>query len=425
MKVVHLWKSDAARGGGGGAVAMARLHMGLRAAGVDSRILCELPAGELPGVHKLPGPRKWERRLQAVTRALGLNDVHRISSFRMHRHPEIRSADVVTVHGTHHGFFNYLALPRLGNARPTVFVLHDMWAMTGHCGFAYTCERWRSGCGACPALDTAPAVSRDNTHLEWRLKRWVWRQAPFTVVSPSSGLASLARQGTLAHLPVHHISHGIDTELYRPLDTTACRRLLNIAPDRKVIMFSSVNVADKRKGGDLLVDALKRLPDDLRRRCLLLTMGQGGTGFARNTGMECMDFGYVNNERMKVLLYSAADVFVLPSLGEAFGLVLLESMACGTPVVAFDVDGVTDLVRDGHTGYRVPVGDTAGLAERLTVLLEEDAQREALGRQCKHIVDRDFRLERQVQSYLDLYRQLDAAPAGTALPTEVKGGMNG
>lgn len=402
VNVVHLWKSDGPAGAGG-AIAMKRLHRGLRDQGVRSRILCEITDGSDPDVVALPGPTRRERRMGRWAKRAGLNDVHRISSFSVPRHSEIQASDVVVVHGTHHAFFNYLALPRLSRTRPTAFVLHDMWAMTGHCAYSFDCDRWRTGCGQCPRLDTPPAITRDSTRVELALKRWVYARSRLTLISPCRAFQAQAKESILARFPVHCIPHGVDTRVYRPIAPGVARESLGISEDRLVLMFSAVNRGEWRKGGDVLQRLLRDIPDDLRARLVLLVLGQASEAVQVPESIQVCDLGYVEDEERKALAYSAADLFVSPTRGEAFGLTILEAMACGTPAVAFGVGGVLDIIEDGETGKLAELENSVDLLGGVVELLRNPQRRRDMAEKGVQRVERQFTLDRQVARYREVF----------------------
>ncbi len=417
LRVVHIHHGNSP-GWGGGVVAMLRLHERLRAAGVQSTLLCGVATGS--GALQIPRRRWLEEPLRVALRPLGLNDLHAVRAFALPRHPAVQGADVVHVHGLHGGFFSYLALPALTRNRPVVYTLHDMWSFTGHCAASYGCERWRSGCGRCPNLSSPPAVRRDATGLEWRLKRWAYRRSGLTVVAVSRWLAGLARESILGHFPVHHIPNAVDTAVYRPLDRATCRALLRIPAGRKVIAWVSGTMDPAhpegfRKGADLFVATVRALPDRLRRRLVLLLLGRRAGVIEAATGVETIDLGYVPSDHLKAAAYSAADLFVHPTRADSFGLVLLESVACGTPAVAFAVGGVPDVVRPGVTGALAPAGDVGALAGLTAGLLEDDGRRLALGRRCREVAAAEFGLDTHVARYRALYDEV-ARPAGAREP---------
>jgi glycosyltransferase involved in cell wall biosynthesis len=424
MKVLHLWASDSGAGGGG-AVSMYRLHCGLREKGIESRILCSQKSTGDPDVWVLPDRSFLDRLIRPVTSRMGLNDIHKVSSFGLRRHPLFRWADVVTIHGSHSGFLNYLALPSLTREKPTVFVLQDMWLFTGHCSQSFDCDRWKTGCGSCPYPDSYPAVRRDATHLEWKLKKRTYARSRLSLVTCSSWLPKLAPESIAAHFPIQVIHNGVDTQIFSPRDRVACREALAIPQDRKVLMFSSLNLKDHRKGGDLLAQALEGLPDSLKSRLYLLMMGNRGESLSEN-GIPKARLGYVTNgDRLSAIAYSAADLFVLPTRAETLGNVLVESIACGTPCVSFRIGGVPDVVRPGVTGYLAEPESVEGLRRGIVELLGDDDLRASMSPKCREVAVQEFRLELQVERYLGLYEQLlserkelarrmsDVVPAGT------------
>ena len=212
----------------------------------------------------------------------------------------------------------------------------------------------------------------------------------------------------LGDLPIHQIPYGVDTDLYQPLDRGHCRSLLGIPVAKRVLLFSAMRLDTSkaggfRKGGDLLVKALGSLPAALKAETVLLLLGEGGEAIADEVGIPALNLGYISSDRLKAIAYCAADLFVLPTRADNLPLGLLESMACGTPIVSFRVGGVPEVVRPGITGYLAEPGDAHDLANGILHLLDE-ALRRAMSQQCRAIALQEYRLELQVQRYLELYR---------------------
>ncbi len=420
MKVLHLNITDYGYGGTG--VAMHRLHLAMRRAEIDSKILCRKKRLDSSEHISLVNPSKSvkiaETLLNSVTSKLGLNNIHGLSAFGVKKHPAYLEADVVNLHCLHGGFFSYLALPELTQSKPTVLVLHDMWPFTGHCTYSLDCERWKTGCGKCPYPKTSDAIERDSTHIEWKLKNWVYGRSKLTLICPSRWIAEQAQQSMLNRFPIHHIPHGVDVETFQPLDREQCRSMLGITPGKKVLMFAAVQLNEQRKGGDLLVKALRDLPESLKSETELLLLGEGSGKVAQAAGIPAISLGYLKNTRMMAIAYAAADLFLCPTRAEVLGLVILESMACGTPVVAFNVGGVPDLVRPNLTGYLAKPEDATDFRDGIVQLLEADAQRAQLRQHCRAIVLAEYTLELQIQRYLELYTQLLSGQTPAELPSQ-------
>ncbi|MDY6937098.1 MAG: glycosyltransferase family 4 protein [Cyanobacteriota bacterium] len=403
MNVLHINQSDIS---GGAAIAGYRLHQGLITQNIESRLLVGSVKTSDDRIAQTPLRNKRERILSRITRVLGLNYLDRISTFDIRKHSFYQNADLLNFHNLHTGYFNYLAIPQLTQPKPAVFTLHDMWSFTGHCAYSYDCDRWTIGCGQCPYPNEYPTVRRDSTRIEWKLKNWVYHRSHLTIVTPSQWLTERAKQSLLARFPIHHIPYGIDTDAYAPLNTEKCRLILGIDNHKKVLLFSADSLKDKRKGGDLLLKALIGLPQSLKNKIVLLTLGYGGETLSKNLGIESLHLGYVSSDRLKSIAYSAADLFVCPTRADNLPLVLQESLACGTPIVSFDVGGVSDLVRPNMTGYLAKSEDFQDLSYGILKLFEEDERRYKMGQVCREIALREYSLELQAKRYIELYQQI-------------------
>ncbi|PMB49245.1 glycosyl transferase [Fischerella thermalis CCMEE 5205] len=405
MNILHINQSDGL--GNGAGIAGYRLHQGLLAQGVDSRILVGTLTTSSDCVATAPRSKhRVENLCCRFACHFGLNDINWLGSFDIPKHNFYKQADILNFHNLHTGYFNYLAIPYLTENKPAVFTLHDMWSFTGHCSYSYDCDRWKFGCGKCPYPDTYPAIARDNTYLEWKLKNWVYSRSHLTIVTPSTWLAEQVKQSMLQDKSIYHIPYGIDTEAYQPLDTEKCRSILGIPVDKKVLMFAALDIKYTRKGGDLLVKALQALPDSLKAETMLLTIGYGSESLAEVVGMPNLNLGYVSSDRLKSIAYSAADLFIFPTRADNLPLVLQESMACGTAMVSFKIGGVPDLVRPGITGYLASPEDAQDLCNGIVQLLEDNQQRQQMGQNCRQIALTEYNLELQAKRYIEIYHQL-------------------
>ena len=401
MNVLHINKSAAT---GGAAIAANRLHTGLLADGIESRFLvgtAEIEGDRVASIH----PHWLDSQLYRFAYREGLNDVNFVSTFKISKHPFFRAADVVNFHNLHAGYFNYLALSNLTKKRPAVLTLHDMWSFTGHCAYSFECDRWKIGCGQCPNLDTYPRVAKDNTRLALQLKKWIYQRANLRIVTLSNWLTAQVKQSVLAHLPIHHIPNGIDPDIYKPLDAAKSRAELGIPLEKQVLMCAAINLKEGRKGSDLLVSALNKLPSSVREKTVLVVLGSSGGQMAELIEMDVVELGFISDDRQKVMAYSSADLFVFSSRADNLPLVLQESMACGTPMVAFDVGGVPDLVRPGITGYLAAPQEVEALTRGIEQLLDNESLLKNMAENCRQIVLQEYSIELQVSRYVQLYKE--------------------
>jgi glycosyltransferase involved in cell wall biosynthesis len=402
MKVLLIHSGDVGRGGG--QTVLNRLKQGLMKSGHQATILCKGKTQE----DSVAMPR-WdypEALVRKITQRIGLNDVHCLGSFKIKNLDSYKDADVVDLHCIHSGFFSYLALPQLTRGKPTVFTLHDMWPFTGHCHNSRDCDRWKAGCGRCPYPETSPAIRRDTSGLEWRLKKWTYERSNFSIVVPSNWLGNLVKNSILERFPIYRIPHGIDTNIYQPLDTEKCRYALDIPQDKKVVLFAADDLTLYLKGADLLRLALQNLPPSLKKQMILLIFGSKGDSFSKTIDIPARNLGYISEDRLKAVAYSAADLFVSPTRAESFGLVILESMACGTPAVSFGVGGVADLVRPNITGYLAEPENAADLAMGIETVLSDSKHLSVMGEACRRIAIEEYDVDIQVKRYTLLYDSL-------------------
>ena len=402
MKTLIINQSDTS---GGAAIAGYRLHQGLLAQGIDSRLLVGKANSTNDRIAVIPSKPILENQLSRFTYRLGLNYLNCIGSFDIPNHAFYQNADILNFHNLHSMCFNYLAIASLTKSKPAVFTLHDMWSFTGHCSYSYDCDRWKEGCGQCPYPETHPAISRDNTRLEWKLKNWVYRRSNLTIVTLSTWLTNQVKQSMLSRFPIHHIPNGIDTKAYQPLDSDHCRSVLGIPTGKKVLMFGAIDLNTSRKGSDLLLSALKELPESLKAETILLTIGGANEAISKEIGIPSLNLGYVSNDRLKSIAYSAADLFVFPTRADNLPLMLQESLACGTPMVSFKIGGVPDLVRSDITGYLAEPENPKDLCNGIVQFLEDKKLCDQMSQNCRDIALGEYSLELQAKRYIELYEQ--------------------
>lgn len=403
MNVLHINQSDII---GGAAIAAYRLHQGLLNQQIQSRLLVDKSQSGSDLVSTISRKRYVEGLSGRLGYHLGLNYVNLTSSFNIPNHPFYTVSDILNFHNLHGDYFNYLSIPRLTRHKPAVLTLHDMWSFTGHCAYSFDCDRWKSGCGNCPSLEVCPATGRDNTRLEWKLKRWSYNRSNLTVVSPSKWLANLASESLLSNFHIHHIPNGVDTDTYRPLDSMMCRSALGISDNKRVILFVAHGLKDPRKGSDLLVSALQKLPDSIRSEILLMTMGGGDILLSSLPNIQTMSLGYIGGDHLKVIAYAAADIFICPTRADNLPIVLQESMACATPMVSFNVGGVPELVRPGLTGLLAKSEDSDDFSSKIVQLLTDEPMRQHMSSVCRKTALEEYSITLQAKRYASMYQNI-------------------
>ena len=427
MRVLHLSTADA---GGGAARAAHRLHTGLRGLGVDSQMLVLKRTSGDPHSHKVRFAddvatrfrrRRRSKRIAAdfapykATLPAGFewfSDDRSEAGYDLAGDVARRGPwDVINLHWVG-GLLDWeLTFPRLPEGVPLVWRLADMGPLTGGCHYDGGCGKFRNVCGACPVLGST--VDDDLSRQSWRRRHAALAHVPtdgMTLVGTSRWISAESRRSSLlSRFPVRTIPNGLDTDAFAPRDKRFARDTLGVPADARVVLFVAEATDIKRKGFVYLADALARLatvPD-----LFLLSVGERAPHLPDLPALPRLHLGRINYDRMLSVAYSAADVFVIPSLQESFGQTVTESMACGTPVVGFDAGGIPDMVRPGVTGELAPVGDAAALAAAITRVLADPAAAGRVGQHCRQVAVDEYNLPLQATRYLDLYRSLSRGSA--------------
>lgn len=339
-----------------------------------------------------------QKFLTAFQEQEGWLDVFHYSSFNIKHSPGFKKADILHLHNLHKNYFTLLALPEITCLKPVVWTLHDMFAFTGHCVNSYDCQRWESGCGNCPHLDIEVKVNKDNTHLLRELKKVVYQYADFSLVCPSAWLKSRLENSILHDKEITLIYNGVDERVYKNHHKRKARKLLNLPLDKAILIFVAYGGLNlKTKGGHLIKNILERLT---KENIFILCIGQVGTKIEREN---LKTLPYIDDEKKLALYYSAADLFLYPSLADNCPLVVLESLSCGTPVISFNTGGIPELVQHKKNGYIAEYKNIEDLSRGVQFYLKNPALLKKASRQARQSVLKKFTLKKMIKQYLDVY----------------------
>lgn len=407
MKVVHIALYDRF---GGGCIAGYRQHQALRRAGVDSRMWVRFKVTNdvnvsafQPSLHLYPRISRLFRRYlhKFEWRQSGvfgeMFDVR--SEHGKDMLQGMPQADIINIQFAW-GFVDLPAFLRnLPNKVPVVVTMHESSAFTGGCSYAEQCIKFHNVCGNCPKLERAK--NKDESYRQWSLKQKAYSLRRLHFVAVSNWLLNNAQSSPLTK---HHsrslIYNGLDTATFRPLDRKAARHALGIPSKATVVSFAAASLSDRRKGIAELVSALR----EAKEKLFLLTWGRGVPPELQE--FKHLHLGNIESETLMAIAYSAADALVVPSLQENLPQTATESIACGTPVVAFSVGGIPEIVRDGETGLLAPVGDVRALKEAIEKMLNDKNLREKLGQRGVEVAREEFSYKKNAENYVKLYQSM-------------------
>lgn len=423
---------------GGAANAARRLHEGLRELGANSRFHHRdephsavddptyLPLTFRPGTQNaIAAPvvktiKRYQRRVARHDHRTHLT--HRPDGFEVfspaslfydtYLKPNTLTGSITHLHWV--AFFIDFAtfFASVPSSQPIVWTLHDMNPFTGGCHYSSGCQAFTHGCGQCPQV--RGSSPDDVSRRTYRLKRKLLKGRHLTVVTPSRWLGREAQRSLVfpSRTRFEVIPYGLETDEYRPLDVAATRSELGIPQDAAVIAFGAEDLNNRRKGMSFLFEALRSV--ESKRPIHALVFGEGKLPTQQLNLAAVHSVGFVKDVAKKAQVYSAADMFVMPSLEDNQPQTGLEAMACGTPVVAFDSGGIPEYVRSGLTGLLARVGDAQDLSRQITWMLHHDAARHDMSWHARQMIESEFPLRLQAERYLRLYDEILYGAASTS-----------
>lgn len=414
MKVLHVTYSL----DGGAGIACKRLHEALLKSGVDSNVLvARLGARSTAkksvafGNIRLFFNRVQNSLLYRLSNKLLDGQPRSISLFRTGLHKPINAFNPDLVH-LHWPCAEMIAIEEIARINaPIVWTLHDMWPFCGAEHYSDS-DRYISG------YQKAEIRDRHSTESEvdvakgsfvdidrWVFKRKIrcWNAKLPSIVTPSNWLAACARQSQLfRHQEVVAIPNCLDLNVFKPMQQEGCRQQLGLPMDKKLVLFGAFTPSDHRKGGDLLQQSLSRIesPD-------LELVVFGAESGPRIAGLTTHWLGSFKDEADLAQLYNAVDVITVPSRQEVFGQTASEPLACGVPVVAFDIGGLSDIVDHKTTGYLAKPFDADDLKDGIEYVLGlPKAEYELMCANARTKAERDFDESRVADQYVGIYQSM-------------------
>jgi glycosyltransferase involved in cell wall biosynthesis len=284
-------------------------------------------------------------------------------------HECVQRADI---HWVQMGFLTLNGIERLiQTGKQIIFFMHDMWTITGGCHNSFDCTGYERDCSNCPILLDNKSIAS----AQLKRKKEIFNHDNVSFVSPSRWLQSCAEHSVVTgNHPVHYIPNYFNSKFFVPQDKAAARQALGIAADAKVIAFGAVNVGSPYKGFAYLEKALNYLPEIYKEEKVeILIFGElWGKEIENLFPYRIKSLGYLHTEEEIAKAFGAADVFVIPSIADNQPTVIVESLACGVPVVGFEIGGIPDMIQHRSNGYLAEPKNYKDFAEGIKFCLEEE-----------------------------------------------------
>ena len=324
---------------------------------------------------------------------------------------EFKEADLIHLSWINQGMLSLANIKRIvRSGKPVVWTMHDLWTATGICHYARQCPSFRTGCHNCRLLPRGGG-KEDLSRKAWNRKKALYHNANIHFITCSRWLEGQARQSALMKgQRITAIPNPIDTRLFVPTDKAEARLKNQLPTDRRIILFVAHRVDDDRKGANYFVEAVNRLADanpHFANNTCVAAIGRNSESIASLLHVPTYAVGFVTDERQMASVYTAADVFVLPSLEDNLPNTIMESLACGVPCVGFKVGGIPEMIDHRVNGYVANFKDVADLAAGMEWVLDE-ADARALSAAARRKVEMTYSQSAVASQYIEVYNEMIA-----------------
>ncbi len=416
MKIVLVNTSDQT---GGAAIACLRLANALQAQNAEVTVLVAEKKSRFPiaiSIFKDAWDKKVFKFLQAIEYSYfkkyicnetNIQFSDNFLGYDLTLQPKIAEADVINLHWINHGLMNAVSIKRLfALKKPIIWHLHDMWAFTGGCHYAGECTNYKTECNTCPALKKSGKTDRSN--VQWKWKKLLFDTYKPTIITPSNWLASLAKNSSLfENCNIEVIPNPIDAQFYAPYKKEIAREILALPKHKKLLLFVAFNTQDPRKGMQLLIDALQLIDPKTIVESELVILGKANPEALASIKMKKHFLGYQTDPEKIKAAYVASDAFIIPSLEDNLPNTVMESLACGTPVIGFNTGGIPEMVNHLQNGLIASETTSKALAVSISDFLKlDDASK--LSENARTKVLSTFSNEIIAQKYLTLFSNVAA-----------------
>jgi glycosyltransferase involved in cell wall biosynthesis len=404
---------------GGAAIAANRLMKALNKHGAETKMLVRDKQTDDPNVisvntswlkRKINFVRfAFERLVIFISNGFNYKNLFAVSiantGTNISKHPLVREADIIHLHWINQGFLSLKNIRQLiKTGKPIVWTMHDMWAATGICHYAWGCENFENGCGNCPFLSSKKR--KDLSYTTFQNKKHLL-QSCIHFVAVSVWLKNMAQKNSrIENSDVSIIPNVVDISLFFTADKQLARKQFSFPSDKKIVLMGADKLNNPIKGFGYLQQALSILKSQGEDIFLVLFGSlKDAPSFLSSVPVEYIYMGLIRDMSILARLYAAADVTVVASLYETFGQTLIEAMACGCPVVSFDNSGQTDIVEHKVNGYLARYKDAEDLACGIRWVLSE-APYEELSRNAIRKVKQVYDETVIARQYVELYKMV-------------------
>lgn len=313
--------------------------------------------------------------------------------------PLFLNADIVHLHLIHNLSFDLNLLPVMTRLKPIIWTVHDPWVLSGHCIVHFDCQKWQTGCGDCPLLNAYYVMNKDNTALNFIMKKTAIQNSHFDIIVASKFMERLLKKSQFfTHTRIHHIPFGIDLNIFKPRNKTELRQKYGIPDAAIVLLFRSDNTEKKGLG------YIEYLISKINTKKEIYIASLGGVWGNKTLNFPYREFGWISDDNILSEIYNLADIFLMPSEFESFGMMAIEAMACGVLPIVIDGTALPETVNAPKIGISTP-RDKNKYFEAVSYYIENDKAREEKGNKCSNYAKEFYGIERYLNDVTEVYQQ--------------------
>lgn len=303
-----------------------------------------------------------------------LNKIFKTEGFGRNTFNELKNLpcwdeiDIVQIHNIHGSYFNIGDIKKISESKKVVWTLHDPWIL------------WNK-----KSIPQYKMIFKFRNYYIEMLKKKIVLNSNFLLITPSVWLKNLVLND-YPNKEVLVVPNWVDTDIFSPINKLDARINLNLPTDKKIILFvANGGLNNHQKGTDYIKFCIERFNE-----CLFIEIGR--------------DI-YIESESDMAMYYSAADLLLLPSLAENFPLSILESMSCGTPVVAFDTGGINEIIDHRINGYVAKYKNSEDLIKGIQFITNESNYTK-LSKSSREKIMTNFSENLIFEKYINIYKRL-------------------
>jgi glycosyltransferase involved in cell wall biosynthesis len=312
--------------------------------------------------------------------------------------------DIISLHNTIGGYFRTKDLIKLSKIAPIVWTFHDMWPFTNNGAHTYGNNSWQD----------LESFSGENKIFPWTGINWggwllkqkqkIYSQSNITLITPSKWMYELAKKSPVfLNKKIFQVYHGIDTSVFKPLEKIKSKDKLGINKNDKVLLF----VAEKTgKSGSKLEKILSSINTSTEFPITFIIIGEktGKEYYFQN--LKIIEAGYISDEKRLAEYYSAADLFVYPTLAESFGLVLAEAISCGTPCITDNIGPISEIIVNNYNGVILEYSTPEEYSKHILDLLLDEKRLNEYSRNAIEFAQENFSIKLMAKEYSNIFNSV-------------------